>query len=175
MNIDFKNIVTKEEMQALTSEEVKKATQGGKFYSEQLKAGLNSQMSIRETRGKDVAFILDAYSRSSIAAKYLLASSIVMPNNDKLIAYLIKNGYDYFQIFSCAKLISKLKEYYSKTSEPIDIDISALEKLCFLIKKYYGISNDDLIIAKINELVVFKGEEFKRIKKELRETAKKTL
>lgn len=166
MNIDFKNVTTKEEMQTLSLEELAKVTKGGKFHSEQIKNSLAySEIKIKEGRGKEIAFILHNYSNLSITAKYLLASSIIMSNDESLITYLIKNGFNYFQIYRCSKLISKLKEYYNITDKPLDMDISTLEKLCFLIKKYYGISDNNLIIAKINELVVFKADLFEKLSK----------
>lgn len=172
----FKNVITREDLKKIDSETLNKIDKASTFYSNQLRGKNIYNIKVTEIRANDIAFILSKWQNQNVEAKHLLACSIAMDRDEKLINFLLKKGYYAMKIYNIANLISKLKNLSSHMNESQDCTVvealNEVNKLVLLIKQFYGIEDVNLIITKINYLVQFKFQLFAGQKSKLAETSK---
>ena len=169
--IDFGKVVTKEDLAGLSSEEIEFAKKEGRYHAVYLRNYYNSDIlsEILTPRAREVAFLGHKYRHQSDVVKELLAANIVFPNDEQFIKILLSRDINYYQLINYARAISSTKKValYAKNLEADDnvrVISRKLNGLCNLVKSHTGIKDFNLILTKINEIVLFQKDLYKQVK-----------
>ncbi len=171
--IDFSTVVTREKLKTLTDEEVNFVKKEGLSHSRYLRNAYNPETlkSLLTTRAKEIAFVGYKYKDLNPTAQELLAATIVFPDDESFIKCLLSRNINYNLLFNYSRAVSSIKKValLAKNLE-IDEDVKLTSKkintLCSLIRIYFGIRDYNLILAKINEIVLFKKDLYKKLEQE---------
>ena len=179
--IDFESVVTKEELRQISEEEraiIEKESTYHYNYLRNMYSG-NFFIDILTNRAREIAFISSKYKNLSKPAKDCLAAKIAFNNDEKFIKCLLSKNITYNQLFAYARAISGVKKVVSlanklEVDDVVKVTSKKLNNLCSLIRMYFGIRDYNLILAKINEIIVFKKELYKKLEQEQLESCLKT-
>lgn len=180
MPIDYSKIITKEDFMKIKKQGEAAVTE---FYSDVNKATLfytnylsgcyhpNILAEIKEARAKEVAYLgMQTVDKDPIF-KGLVASTIIYNSKEQFIRTLIKNKVSYYDLYNVSRLISKMSTL-SKIAKDLetDSDINLVNKkvsqVYGYIIKYFRHKDIELIITKINEIVVFDEKLYKQLERE---------
>ena len=177
--IDFKTVLTKEDIRALTEEERTIAVKEGLFNAHYLRSlyGQDGLHDLITFRSREIAFVNSKYQNLTPQAKELLAATIAFPDDDAFIRCLLSRNITYIKLHNYARAISGLKKISEKDKKPDDNIREAINKitiLCSLVRMHFGITDYNLILAKINEIIEFKKDLYKKLEQEQFKTSPKT-
>lgn len=181
--IDFNELVTKEDLQALTEEKREFALKEGNYHANYLRNQYSPEMLVEllASRARELAFIGFKYKDENMPTKELIASTITYPNTETFIQILIEKGISYAGLFSYSKLISKTKkltlladELELDLAEDVQLASKKLNNLCALFRKYYGHSDYNLILTKVNYIVAFEKDLYKKLEAQIKPQEGKT-
>lgn len=163
--INFKEIVTKEDIEALPTANYHYAVNTGNYHATYLRnqftpEHLSANLTIR---ARELAFIGANHQDKDEVTKELLAANIVHPNNKKLIEILLSRNVTYGLLTNYAKCISKIKKIALivdkyELHEDIKIVTKNINALCNIFKDHLGYNDYNLIIAKLNEILVYEKD-----------------
>ena len=179
--IDFESVVIKEELQQISEEEraiIEKESTYHYNYLRNMYSG-DFFVDMLVNRSREIAFISSKYKNLSPTAKECLAARIAFNNDEKFIKCLLSRNITYNQLFVYARAISGVKKVVSLANKlEVDDDVKVTSKklnnLCSLVRMYFGIRDYNLILAKINEIIVFKRDLYKKLEQEQFTPASKT-
>ena len=123
---------------------------GGSFYSTKL--GYK-----REDEVEMAKKIIDTdFMGLNYPTKYLIASNIALMDDDAFISQLINFNYSYNHLLPLSTCFKKLinKEEVSTN------EMNHINRLTSVLKKYYNLTDFELIYGKLLEVIVFKKEEY---------------
>ena len=179
--IDFESVVTKEQLQQLSEEERAIIEKEATFHHKILtKMSKGSDLSdLLTSKSREIAFLNRKFTNLSQTAKECLAARIAFDNDENFIKCLLSRKITYYILFSYARAISSTKRAITLDGKlNNDADIEAVNKklnnLCSLVRMYFGIRDYNLILAKINEIIVFKRDLYKKLEQEQFTPASKT-
>ena len=176
--IDFKTITTREDLKTITEEELKLIAKESTYHSNYLKrtymVDANHLLQFLASRAREISRV-EKYKNLSEPAKNLLAANIVYNDTERFIKVLIKNGISFSQLYNYSRLISKTKKLVLmandlEVSEEVKLTNTPLNRLCTLFCKYYGITDFNITLIKINEIVQFHNELYVKLEQEFRQT-----
>lgn len=168
--INFETVFTKEDFLTLSNEEVEFAKKEGTYHANYLRSMFSGGILIEllGQRSREIAYLSHKYRGQNDTTKELLAATIAFPDDEKLIKFLISKDITYNQLAAYSKAVTSVKKI-TILAKKVDVDDSItvaskkINKLCLLFKRYSGISDFNLILAKINEIVIFKKDLYKMI------------
>ena len=179
--IDFNTIITKEDLKSLTEEEINFIRKEGLKHGTYLRNAFSSEMlkELLDARAKEIAYIGSKYQKLNPIAKELLAATIVFPNDESFIRCLLSKKITYNHLFNYARAISSIKKVTLlanklEIDDSIKITSKKIDYLCSLVRIYFGTRDYNLIVAKINEIVVFKKDLYKKLEQEQFTPSQKT-
>ena len=170
--IDFETVLTKEDLGKLTKEEIDFIDIESSYHSNYLRTTYASFRlhDFLHKRARELAFLGFKYQSQSDIFKELLAAKIIFQDDEKFIRALLAKNITYLQLYSYSKMISGTKKLMTLSKkiddESITIANKKLNNLCAYIKIYFGFKDYNLILAKINEIVVFKKDLYKKLENE---------
>ena len=176
--IDFEKVVTKDELLTLSKEDIELAKKDGSYHSRYLRSNFEggSLIEVLAQRSRELAFLGHKYRDKSDTFKALLASNIVFDNDKKFIRVLLSKNVNYYQLFSYARAVKSIKKITAIAKEldtdEIKIASRKINRLCSIIKNYYGVKDYNLILAKIAEVTAFQKDLYKKLEDEQFESEK---
>lgn len=120
-------------------------------------------------RAREIAFLWKRYETKSDTTKEVIAANIVFYDDEAFIKALLSKKISFHQLYCISRLISSIKKHESlNLSETGDIKKakSKIKELCNFIYHYFGVRDYNLIIAKLNEILVFKMELYRKLEQE---------
>lgn len=163
--INFKEIITKEDIEALPVANYNYAINVGNYHATYLRNQFTPEyLSVYLTqRARELAFIGAKHQEKDDVTKELLAANIVHPDNEKLIKILLSRNITYGLLTNYAKCISKIKKIALivdkyELHDDIKIVTKNINALCNIFKDYIGCNDYNLIIAKLNEILVYEKD-----------------
>ena len=169
---DLKTI-DEEKYQELTKEASLHATYLNNYYPKSILVQLLAK------RSREIAFMSEKYEDEDDTYKELLAANITYSDDEKIIRHLLSKGIGYHELRGYSNLISRIKKaYFSiqkydfniELSNEINLSTRKISSICNFFIKYYGHFDCNLILTKINDLVVFKKNLYLSIEKEFIKT-----
>ena len=176
--IDFEKVVTKDELLTLSKEDIELAKKDGSYHSRYLRSNFQggSLIEVLAQRSRELAFLGHKYRDKSDTFKALLAANIVFADDEKFIRVLLSKNVNYYQLFSYARAVKSIKKITAIAKEldtdEIKIASRKINRLCSIIKNYYGIKDYNLILAKIAEITAFRRDLYKKLEDEQFESEK---
>ena len=163
--INFKTVITKEDIRTLTEEELaiieKDARIQGKIFRGKYSdtALLEKLHSAREQANKA------KYSNLSSTAKEVFAATVALPSYTTVVKILIEYGINYMQLYTISRSVSSIKKAIIEHPQLInDITIKRailkLNSVCEIFYTELGIRDYNLIIAKLNDILIHKKDLF---------------
>ena len=179
--VDFKTVLTKEDLKNFDKEKLEFIKKEAIVQSNKLKQMYRdgALIEILSSRSRELAFLGHKYRDLNNTEKELLAANIVFPNDEGIIKALIAKNISYNQLFSYSRAISSIKKialYANRLEVEEDVKLTSnkINRLCSLFRQRYGIRDYNLIIAKINEIVIFHRELYKKLEQEQYTSSPKT-
>lgn len=179
--IDFESVVTKEELKQITDEERAIIEKDSSYHYNYLRNMYTGDFfaEMLMNRSREIAFISAKYTNLSTPAKECLAARIAFNNDESFIKCLLSRNITFNQLFAYARAISSMKKVVSLANKlEVDDDVKVTSKklnnLCSLARMYFGIRDYNLILAKINEIIVFKKDLYKKLEQEQFTSSPKT-
>ena len=129
--IDFKTVITKENLRTLSEEEVAFVRKEGLTHSRYLRSSYNNDtlISMLASRAREIAFVGHKYKDLSPVAKDLLAATIVFSNDESFIKCLLSKNITYNVLFNYARAISSIKKVTILANKlEIDEDVKVTSK-----------------------------------------------
>lgn len=172
-SVDFKTVLTKEDLKNVdgkTLEFIKKeATINFSNLRKRFKNGQLIELLV--LRACELAYSGHKYQSLNEIEKEILAANIVFSNDESFIKVLLSKGITYNYLYRYSRAISSIKKAVSTTDkleldENVKLASKKINYLCSLIRLHFGIRNYNLIIAKINEIVVFQHELYKKLEQD---------
>lgn len=175
--VDFSTVITKEDYLNLSDEQVKVASKEGMFHANYLRRAYSIEFlnEFLASMAREIAYIGSKYKNLDETSKELLAANICFPDDGKFIKCLLGKNITYDLLYNYSKAISKMKKLAALAGElNISEDIQLVSKkiniLCSVVRSYFGIKDYNLIIAKINDIVVFKKDLYLSLENEIKRT-----
>ncbi len=172
--IDFNDVVTKEELLLLPEEKRDFAVKQGIYHRKYIEStyGYDYLASSLSLRAREIAFLANKYRMENNVTKELLAATIALPKDESIIRVLLSKNITYNNLVAYSRAISNLKKIamLAKEIEPneeLKLANKKITNLCRLIKMYYGVSDFNLVLAKLNYLVAFKMDLYLEIEEKL--------
>lgn len=163
--INFKEIVTKEDIEALPIANYHYAVNAGNYHATYLRNQFTPEHLSKNltTRARELAFIGCKHQDKDKVTKELLAANIVHPDNEKIIEILLSKNITHDLLTKYAKCISKIKKIALivdkyELHEDIKIVTKNINALCNIFKDHLGGNDYDLLIAKLNEILVYEKD-----------------
>lgn len=157
--INYKQIVTKEEFDAMSQEKYEYAVKEGLYHANYLRKYYEPVLlkELLATRALEIATIGTKYRGESTEVQQLIACNIAFPDNEKIIKILLSKGLTYDKVCTYSKVVSGLKKIALTAAEfDIDNSITIADKkvngLCSVIRLHTGVSNYNVIVNKISEI-----------------------
>ena len=179
--IDFQTVVTKEDFKQLTEEEKELIDKDSKYHYNYLRNIYTGETLVEmlPSRAYEIAFLSNKYKNLSPIAKNYLNVSIAFNDDEKFIKCLLSKNITYNHLYNYSRAISSIKKVVTlvnklEVNEDVKVASKKLNNLCSLIRMYFGIRDYNLILAKINEIVLFKRDLYKKLEQEQFETSPKT-
>ncbi len=170
--IDYRNVLTKEEINSVTAEELDLIEKVSTFHHNYLSQIYPMEVLTERRVSKSLEISKNSvYKNWSAIAKSLLATNLVYYDTENFIKILIQKGISYSQLYRYSMEISKRKEAalqnnneeLSKSSHTIQ---ATLNKLCSYFFIYYGVTDFNFAINKMNEIVVLHKDLYDKLQKE---------
>ena len=175
--INYEEIVTKEDLLKLENEDVN-FINSESFYQGNILRKYSSSEYLKKfmvKRAKEIAFLAHKYSSKSNVEKELIAANIVFNDDEAFIRALLSKGINFNRLFYFSRLISNVKKnaiLNGENTEDIEKAKLQINNLCKCIHYYFGIKDYDLIIAKLNDILVFKSELYREIELQTKQKVK---
>lgn len=165
--IDFKSVLTKEDIAKISPEELaiieKDAREQGKILRAKYEG--SKLLEVLSSKPREKANSIK-YQGLSSQAKELFASTVAFPSYSTIIKILIEYNINYIQAYTISRAVSNVKNIMTKQTQLINdtntkIAIIKLNSICEIFYREFGIRDYNLILAKINEIVVLKKDLYK--------------
>ena len=171
--IDFKTVLTREDLKTLSTEEIEKLRKESNYHYEYFKYlyGNSCLYEILANRSRELAYTSNKYKDLNQTAKEFLISSVIFHNDEQFIRCLLAKKITYNHLFYYSKAISSIKKVVLlanklEIDEDVKITNKKLNSLCSIIRLYFGVRDYNSILAKINEIVLFKKDLYKKLEQE---------
>lgn len=180
-SVDFQTVLTKEDLRTIDEDKLSFIRKEANAHSNYLRSAFQggTLIEILASRSRELAFIGNKYRNLSNAEKELLAANIAFSNDESFIKALLSKGITYNHLYHYSRAISSIKKVASLANKlELDDDVKLTSKkinaLCSLIRLHFGIRDYNLIIAKINDIVVFKKDLYKKLEQDQLTPSSKT-
>ena len=179
--IDFKTVITKEDLATLSKEKRQFCQKEGIYYYKYLKYKYSQKylIDVLTKRSREITYLGQQYKDETSLTKEVIASTIVYSDTKKFIEILINKGISYDKLYAYSSLISKTKKIVSSSQnlelekeENIQLVNKKINNLCSLFITYYGYYDCNLIIAKINEIIIFEKDLYNKLETEIKHQPK---
>lgn len=162
MNLNFVNsVISIESLKKADLEIIQKAKRKGKKEAHKIrfikKGNDKVDRALEVVNGS-------LYNNYNIAEKLIIMSNIIFVNDETFVDSIIGFGFNEENIYLLNDLINKIR-LLKKQNPDIKINHELLDKIINISKKYFGITCPNIIINKMNELVVTNPELFKKQEK----------
>lgn len=166
--IDYDKIVTKEDLLKLENEDVDFINRESFFQGNVLRKYSNSEYlkKFLVKRAKEIAFLAHRYESKSECEKEVIAANIVFNNDEAFIKALLSRGIKFNRLYYFSRLMTNIKKnaiLNGEVTEDIEKAKYQINNLCSYIHYYFGVKDYNLIIAKLNEILVFKSKLYREI------------
>ena len=171
--LDFKTILTKEDLSSLTMDKYEFAIKEALPWSNKVRAKVAGDYSYITTRSREISMGCK-YNSESNTVKELIAANISYPDSEKMIKVLLDKGITYERLFMYSRLVSSCKKMSLLQSQDKAVELKAgrkeLNDLCNIFIPRDGLMDKNLLIAKLNEIVVFNGDLYKSLQRSKQKT-----
>ena len=168
--INYEKVVTKEDVASLTEEEREFAFKEGSYHARYLRNVFTIDVlyEFLASRSRESAYLGHKYRKEKNVTKELIAATITFPNDECFIKILLNKNITYNKLYLYSRAISNLKKITLLSKEFDDDDnikivSKKLNSICHFIQNETGIKDFNLILAKINAIVMFRRDLYKKL------------
>jgi len=180
--LDFTTITTIDDFKEMSKEQ----------YDDSIKKGLYQARKVRGeycedfiktsliNRAHEIVYLSCKYKDETATSKQLMKSTIIYPDNTKTIQLFIDKGFSYENLYAYARLIKKLKSIALiidelELSQEVDLATKKIAQMCTIFRNYYGHCDYQSIITKINEIVIFERDLYKKLEQKTKKEKTKQI
>lgn len=169
--INFDTLITKENLFELNVDDINFINKESLYHANYLRQSYDQEYlkNFLVKRAREISSLGYKYRNKNETIKELIAANIVFNDDEAFIKALLSKGIKFFKLYSYLRLISNVKknnDLEMDSNRDIEVAKSQIKYLCCVIRYYFGVKDFNLIIAKLNEVIILKGNLYKKLEEE---------